>query len=746
MRIQRLEIQGFKTFAKKTVIELPKPQLGELVGIVGPNGSGKSNIADALRWVMGEQSLRLLRGKKSEDVIFSGSEGRARSSFAEVSVTFEHDPSAISLSDTSHTALQRPEITITRRLYRDGHSEYEINREQARLQDIVLLLAECGIGQRGYAVIGQGLIDQVLLASPTERRDFFDEAFGVKPLQMKRVNAFNKMRLSHEKLREAEHGLRELEAKLSVLEKQIKRLAERTRIETQLKDLETRYYTSQRTTLESTLAQLQATLAKHEQEIVDARAKLHQQQVASETTSTDSEQATQEQTSGVEAFEALREQLRVIDEDIQRARSSTQSVETRIAIEQTKAQASFSPLPLSGIIQKLQEIVKAIEKLRESLRQNPTAGLAQSHTLSTLVNELLGQLQRPAPEAPKEPDPELLAEQAAMRERLRELEEQRRAIERSIDAWNAQQRARQQQERASRADIDRAHEDILRAERAAAATRTDIARHETRREGLLSEIERYAPDLLNAHTQTSTEPVPENAAASIARLRAQLEWIGGIDPQTVQDYETVREEHAAKHAHADDVRSALTHLEELIQELERSIDERSKTAFTRLNVAFQQSFRDLFEGGEASMAEIAPETPTEEDEQPDHIAARLMQKGVEIYATPPGKRLKALSLLSGGERALTSIALLSAILSTNPPPFIVLDEVDAALDEANSRKFAEVLANVSKHTQCFVVTHNRATMAKANLLYGITMGDDGSSDLLSVNLDALEKARRNAAT
>ena len=169
MYLRRLELQGFKTFATKTVLEFV-PDAGKrrgLTGVVGPNGSGKSNVADAIRWVMGEQSMKLLRGKKSEDVIFSGSDKKARAGFAEVSLTLEND---------DKPDIDLAEVVITRRLYRDGQSEYEVNKQSARLADVTLLLAQCGIGQRTYSVIGQGMVDAVLAASPAERKEFFDEA------------------------------------------------------------------------------------------------------------------------------------------------------------------------------------------------------------------------------------------------------------------------------------------------------------------------------------------------------------------------------------------------------------------------------------------------------------------------------------------------------------------------------------------------------------------------------------------
>ena len=148
MFLKRLELQGFKTFAQKTALEFVLDRDGRrgVTAVVGPNGSGKSNVADSLRWVMGEQSMKLLRGKKSEDVIFSGSDKRARSGFCEVTMILQND---------DRPEVEFSELAITRRLYRDGNSEYEVNRKAARLQDVQLLLAQAGVGQRTYSVIGR---------------------------------------------------------------------------------------------------------------------------------------------------------------------------------------------------------------------------------------------------------------------------------------------------------------------------------------------------------------------------------------------------------------------------------------------------------------------------------------------------------------------------------------------------------------------------------------------------------------
>ncbi len=170
MYLKQLEISGFKSFANPTTLTFNPPADGNfsITAIVGPNGSGKSNVADAIRWVLGEQSAKQLRGKKSEDVIFSGSEGRGQLSVASVSMVLDnHDKRA---------NIEYEELVITRRVYRSGESEYLINGNQVRLLDLQLLLAQAQFGHGSYGVIGQGMIDRLLLQSAAERKSFFDEA------------------------------------------------------------------------------------------------------------------------------------------------------------------------------------------------------------------------------------------------------------------------------------------------------------------------------------------------------------------------------------------------------------------------------------------------------------------------------------------------------------------------------------------------------------------------------------------
>ncbi len=246
-------------------------------------------------------------------------------------------------------------------------------------------------------------------------------------------------------------------------------------------------------------------------------------------------------------------------------------------------------------------------------------------------------------------------------------------------------------------------------------------------------------------------------AEEIGHQQKQLQLIGGIDDTVTQEYQETNERWEFLSKQAEDLKAAITSLEQAIGELDTIITQKFDTAFKKINDEFNTYFRTLFRGGraelvlmkevvrdepdlteaEAAMAEANGETATQPETKPKKDEEKVIT-GIDIKATPPGKKLQSIAMLSGGERALTSIALLCAIISNNPSPFVVLDEVDAALDEANSQRFAAILDQLAGGTQFITISHNRATMEKATILYGVTMGADGVSQLLSVNMDQVE--------
>jgi chromosome segregation ATPase len=735
MYLKRMELQGFKTFASKTVLEFELDKNGRrgMTGIVGPNGSGKSNIADAARWVMGEQSLKLLRCKKSEDVIFSGTEKKPRSGFAEVSMTLEND---------DKPELDYSEIVITRRLYRDGQSEYEINKQGARLTDVVMLLAQAGIGQRSYSVIGQGMVDDVLSATPTERKVFFDEAAGLRPFQLKRQSSMNKLDASRDNLRQSELLIREIQPRLITLERQVKRLEKRETLESDLALLETQYYGAMWRNLEAALNTAKATRDKAAKEADDATVEAEKSEAELRTMESANPPS--------EEFGKLRASLNQLMEERTKLRERQFKLEASVEVAKVRAEKPWAPLPLSKIISSIELLGKDQDALLEAIESDKT-DIAKIKQLASVIRqqitELTSKLQRPAPEPEqeKDADPKLKKEMEDLLSSMDDITHQIQSVQKELEEWNA----KEQKNRSHIFEVQRLlsakRSEASRAESRKSQAAVELARIETRRDAFLIDVRTHIPEkeseLSSLATQVTDVANPESLAPQLAKLRAQLEWIGGIDPETIKEYEETKKRYEELSTQTEDLVGAMASLETIIKELDLTISERSRVAFRKLNHEFGLYFKKLFNGGEAGLGEVFPEPEVDEEGNiVKPVSSTAGPVGIDIHATPPGKRLKSIALLSGGERALCSIALICAIMATNPSPFVVLDEVDAALDESNSHKFAEIISSLADQTQFVIVTHNRATMERAHILYGVSMGDNGTSQLLSVKIqDMLKK-------
>src|SRR5512139_2643540 len=224
-RLKSLELHGYKTFASRTLFEFA----GAVTCIVGPNGSGKSNIADSLRWVLGEQSYLLLRGKRTEDMIFSGSEQRPRAGMASASVLFDNSDGWLPIDFS--------EVSITRRAYRDGENEYLINGQRVRLKDVTELLAQSGLAERTYTIIGQGVVDAALALKPEERRRLFEEAAGIGLYRSRREEALKRLEATKHNLERVQDILAELNPRLRSLERQARRMMEYEQVKADLQVL-----------------------------------------------------------------------------------------------------------------------------------------------------------------------------------------------------------------------------------------------------------------------------------------------------------------------------------------------------------------------------------------------------------------------------------------------------------------------------------------------------------------------------
>ena len=746
MHLRRLTLQGFKTFANKTSLTFPagKADHHALTIVVGPNGSGKSNIADAIRWCLGEQSMKQLRGKNSQDVIFSGSDGKGRSNMAEVSLEFDN-PNNIGGMDLS-------EIVITRRLYRDGESNYMLNGKNVRLADIQMLLAEAGIGQRTYTVIAQGMIDHILTSSPEERKVFFDDATGVRGLQMKRHQSMSKLRRSTEMMVEAERLLKEIEPRLKMLQRQVKRLEEREEVETALKEIQELYYGAVWQEQEVDLGKF-----KHQITTIDQRIEAIQATIKAGDEQLAKIEAQQEQEALVQADKGQSERAKLQQEYSKAQRSYREAqqhiyeAERNLEIQKVRAQSKWSPLPLKEIVAELDAMLSKGDSITVS-------------DLYKLIKSLKTKLTKPKPED-IQLDPVLVDQVEKAKSAASEAKSRVEVLEEALTKA-AKETAQPNQ---VNKEVFRLQRELREAQSQLHTEETkknqlliEKTRVDTRREDLLAELKELNLSL-NPNAKDDQSRSTHLLKEKMGQLQRKKEMIGGIDDEVIAEHKETSERHRFLTEQLDDLREAIKHSEGVIDELDDEIREQSEEAFESINEKFQLYFKVLFGGGSCSLIKLKKD---EEDEGTDvtpergihelidGIEAELSESeeilkrfeerkdtvaGIDIQATPPGKKLKSLHSLSGGERALTSIALLSAIMATNPSPFVVLDEVDAALDEANTVRFANILGELQKLTQFIVVTHNRATMERGDLLYGVTMGDDGISNLLSVSMEEVEK-------
>ena len=226
MYLKKIEAQGFKSFANKTVLEFDPG----IMGIVGPNGSGKSNISDAIRWVLGEQSAKQLRGSNMQDVIFSGTEHRKAMGFASVSLTIDNSDRQL--------GVEYPEVVVCRRVYRSGDSEYILNGTPCRLKDISELFYDTGVGRDGYSIIGQGQVEKVLSGRPEDRRELFDEAAGIVKYKKRKLIAQKKLENEDQNLIRITDILGELEKQIGPLNRQSEKAREYLKLKGELKKLE----------------------------------------------------------------------------------------------------------------------------------------------------------------------------------------------------------------------------------------------------------------------------------------------------------------------------------------------------------------------------------------------------------------------------------------------------------------------------------------------------------------------------
>lgn len=757
MYLKKLELNGFKSFATKTVLDfLPDCDIAAggkcgITAIVGPNGSGKSNVADAIRWAIGEQSSKNLRGKKSEDVIFAGTDGKARLGAASVTLYFDNTDKRI--------PIEFSEVAITRKVHRSGEGEYLINGSRVRLLDVVDLLAKAGVGKDSYCVITQGMSDAVLNATPLERRSIFEDAAGVKQYQIEKERALRKLESTRENLVRVDSLVIEIEPHLKNLRRQAEKASQAKDIALKLRAKQELLYgflwqafSEERNSLVSRRSAIEEMITSLEQETATLEAQSKRASSAMETN--DREDAIEAE------LGKLREELNAIVRETSILEGRR---EAEIEKQKEREEIEIIPVDLVFVQARLEEISKLQVELIEKLGSaEKLEDLQDIREFATVVRQRIADLRAQAGEGSVKmkkvmalPDAEREAAAARLAEveaQLAALREKIRSSETTISEKSAMLTAVRESGRAEREAYFTAEKEFREKEHLLQRKKDELndlkvslARIEVREEDLTALVREELSVSPEALQYDGTPVEREKLEREVARLKVEVEHVGTIDPLVVDEFQETEKRFTFLSTESEDLKKAAESLKEVIKEMDHKIDAAFKEAFKEIDKRFAEYFKIIFGGGKASLEIVkvklrksADEAVEEEDELGDvETAPEAYEVGIEISACPPGKRIHNLSMLSGGERSLTSLALLFAIISHNPPPFAVLDEVEAALDEANSRRFSKMLAELSEHTQFIAITHNRETMAQAGLLYGVTMAKDGVSKLLSVRLDQI---------
>lgn len=762
MYLKKLEISGFKSFANRTMLDfLPECNIVDggtcgITAIVGPNGSGKSNVADAIRWAIGEQSSKNLRGKKSEDVIFAGTDKKGRLGTASVTLYFDNSDKRI--------PIEFAEVSIARKIYRSGESEYLINGSRVRLMDVVDLLAKAGIGKDSYCVITQGMSDAVLNATALERRAIFEDAAGVKQYQIEKERALRKLDSTRENLIRVDALAAEIEPHLKNLRRQAEKASQGKVVALKLHDKQILLYsylwdnfqgergklTTERDVLQKSVFDIEVETNTLAREVTDASANMENQ--------------TEE--------EAINVELSILREEGNTLLRNRSVLEGKIEIEKEKQKVEevvrMIPVDLNYVRRALDEIrahqaelierLQNVEKLEDiqDIREFAQVIKQQLYDLDTRAGE--GNVREKKiialPDEEKKQSDERLAQYGEERDTLsRKLEE----LQKLLEEKEARLQAVREASRTSRETFFVKEKLWREKERQLTTLKDDLnevrvrlARVEVREEDLVNlvreELAMKVADLRFDVAEAGTIN-RERLEREIVRLKVEIEHIGTIDPMVVKEFEETEKRFLFLTRESSDLKQASESLRVVVREMDQKIDLVFQEAFREIRKKFESYFKIIFGGGKADLNIVKikrrktteGEGESEDRENNDSVETEssVDEVGIDISACPPGKKITNLSMLSGGERSLTSLALLFAIISHNPPPFAVLDEVEAALDEANSRRFSKMLQELSDHTQFIAITHNRETMAQASLLYGVTMGADGVSQLLSIRLDQI---------
>ncbi len=752
MRLKHIELVGFKSFAKKATLSFNTP----VTAVVGPNGSGKSNVVEAFRFVLGEQSMKSMRGKVGADLIFRGA--GAKMNRAAVSITFDNSDKVFGFqTGEGKSPLLFDTVTFTRELFADGTSKYSMNGSEIKLKAMTELLSSVNIGTSSHHIISQGEADGILRANPRERREMLEDALGLKIYHFRIKESESKLAKATNTLKEVQSLRRELAPHLKFLQKQVEKIEKGRAIRTELEDALLRFLATER-----------AQLGQEDMRLRDAMQliKDRKQAIESKLAALPDEVSVQDDES-ITVLSKFRTELSHVRDERRSIEQKVSRLEGMLEAHRHIARVPHKPITHPSIIfapSEYHQIISDIEFFITAVRSAESLDDAR-HAMAR-IEPILSKLKSREPksepvESHPQPDHQLLKDTALELEGL--------AV--SLTSLIKREDHIQQQINATESAREASLVDARIATRARYELQNELTHCDAEQQilmvsqsGFVARKEQFDADLKEAgfmfgptflHKLKESVVVPEidlhTLKRDIDRLKIRLDEHSGIGNDVLGEYDTARERDEFLARELSDTEGSIRNLESLIIELKKVLDEQFTGGVKIINERFSEFFKSMFGGGNAFLSitlekkrkrKMSEEELMEDMEQSGEDDDQLFERGIDVHVSLPEKKVKEIHMFSGGERSLVSIALLFAISQVNPPPFLVLDETDAALDEANSRKYGDMIERLAEYSQLIVVTHNRETMSRASVLYGVTLGADAGSKLLSIKFDDAVKVAK----
>jgi chromosome segregation protein len=730
LSLKSIELSGFKSFGKKSELAFTSP----IASIVGPNGSGKSNVAEAFRFVLGEQSMKSMRSKRGEDLIWGGSPAMARANRASVKVTF----------DNTHRLLDIDfkEVVIERVVYRDGQNEYLLNGSQVRLKDVIRLLAGANIGGSGYQIISQGEADRILNASARERREMVEDALGLKLYQHKKAESEKKLEETGVNIDKTKSLRREIAPHLNFLRTQVEKIEKAREMKEELAAKMHEY-----------LSRENAYITQEDARLLD-EARAYDADARSLATRAD--EMRQKRGGAVEGASEV--EVNALQNKLSLARQESARLERELGRAEGALEANTVTVEQIVPVPHVRQFVREIEVDIGQAEQSDDIGSIRG-ALGAVRGKIKSFIEGLTGSAP-ETNEEARVQVESLTHQLKGAQEHEHTIVAELDTARAKIAA-------ARDATFAAEREVVEIEGKLREARSKLAVVQNARNQIAGLRERFEEEIREGITLigaaihgwdkseipqgalSEDRSVQEKRRRDIERLKIKIEESGiGNGDAIVKEFTNTKERDEFLAKELIDLEHSAAALEDMIADLEQTIDARFTDGLKLINVALHEFFAKLFGGGEAKLFVEKPkhtmkrDLADDEDEIEEEPEEDDLYAGLSISVTLPRKKMHGLEVLSGGERALTSIALIFSMSQVNPPPFLILDETDAALDEANSKRYADMIRELGAKSQLIVITHNRATMAAAGELYGVTMGSDGVSKLLSVKFEEATKVAK----